>query len=277
MSKVLYEQRGAIAEVKLNRPDKLNAIDDEMLDGLEAALETAATDDSVRVLLLSGEGRAFSAGFDLSSWAPRAGESREESVRRELRRDFDFIMRVWDFPKPIVAAVHGFCLGSSLEVTAVADITIAAEDCRFGVPEVRFGSGAVCLILPWIIGLKNARELLLTGSDRIDAKRAAAIGLVNHVVSSAGLMQHARDMASEIALNDPVAVRLTKKAINRTVEIAGLRDALEEALAIDLEIELTATPESNEFNRILQEDGPKAALEWRASQSWKQQEGEASQ
>ena len=267
MSKVLYERHGAIAEVKLNRPDKLNAIDEEMLAGLEVTLNTAAQDDSVRALILCGEGRAFSAGFDLSSWSVQDGESREESVRRELRRDFDFIMRVWDFPKPIIAAVHGFCLGSSLEVTAVADITIAAEGCRFGTPEVRFGSGAVCLILPWIVGLKNARELLLTGSDRIDAKRALEIGLVNHVVDSGELMQHARAMAAEIALNDPVAVRLTKKAINRSVEIAGLRDALEEALAIDLDIELTETPESKTFNRILEEKGPKAALEWRASQS----------
>lgn len=265
MSKVLYEQRSAIAEVTLNRPDKLNAIDEDMLAGLETALDTAAGDDAVRVLLLRG--RAFSAGFDLASWAPREGESREESVRRELRRDFDFIMRVWDFPKPIVAAVHGFCLGSSLEVTAVSDITIAAEGCRFGVPEVRFGSGAVCLILPWIIGLKNARELLLTGSDRIDARRAEAMGLVNHVVAADNLMQHARGVAAEIAANDPVAVRLTKQAINRSVEVAGLRQALEEALAIDLEIELTDTPESREFNRILEVDGPKAALKWRASQS----------
>ncbi len=267
MSKVLYEQRGAIAEVKLNRPDKLNAIDEDMLCGLETALDTAAGDESVRVLLLCGEGRAFSAGFDLGSWAPQDGESREQAVRRELRRDFDFIMRVWDFPKPIVAAVQGFCLGSSLEVTAVADITIAAEGCRFGAPEVRFGSGAVCLILPWIIGLKNARELLLTGSDSIDARRAMAMGLVNHVVAAASLMQHARDVAGEIAVNDPLAVCLTQKAINRSVEVAGLRQALEEALAIDLEIELTETPESRDFNRILEAEGTKAALAWRASRS----------
>lgn len=277
MSKILYEQRGAFAEVKLNRPEKLNAIDGEMLDGLENALATAADDDSVRALILYGEGRAFSAGFDLSSWEPRDGETREESLRRELRRDFDLIMSVWDFPKPIIAAVHGFCLGSSLEITAVADITIAAEGCRFGVPEVRFGSGIVCLILPWIIGLKNARELLLTGSDRVSAARAQSIGLVNHVVAAEDLLQHAREMASEIALNDPLAVRLTKKAINRTIEIAGLREALEEALEIDIEIELTETPESKEFNRILEERGAKAALEWRASQSATQSGGESNQ
>ena len=265
MSKIEYERRGALAEVTLNRPEKLNAIDEDMLAGLEDALDTAAADDAIRVMLLHGRGRAFSAGFDLESWSPREGESREEAIRRELQRDFDFIMRVWDFPKPIVTAVHGYCLGSSLEVAAVSDLTIAAADCRFGTPEVRFGSGAVCLILPWVIGLKNARELLLVGSDRIDAQRAQAMGLVNHVVEADDLVAHARNVAYEIACNDPVAVRLTKKAINRSVEIAGLRQALTEALAVDLEIELSVTPESTEFNRILEAEGSKAALAWRAS------------
>lgn len=265
MSKVLFEKRGAIGEIKLNRPDKLNAIDGEMLDGLDAALARATADDDIRVLLLSGEGRAFSAGFDLDMGSAPANESQIVFLRRELRRDFDLIMQFWDSPKPIVAAVHGFCLGSSMEITAVCDITIAAEGTRFGAPEVRYGSGIVCMILPWIIGLKNARELLLTGSDKIDAHRAVSMGLVNRVVAENDLLQEARAVAEEIALNDPVAVRLTKKAINRSVEIAGLRQALDEALEVDIEIELTETAESLAFNRILEAEGLKAALRWRAA------------
>ncbi|RLA33740.1 MAG: enoyl-CoA hydratase/isomerase family protein [Gammaproteobacteria bacterium] len=265
MSKILFQKRGVIGEIKLNRPDKLNAIDSEMLDGLDAALDNAAADDDIRVLLLSGEGRAFSAGFDLDTGSAAANESQVEFMRRELQRDFDLIMRFWDFPKPIVAAVHGYCLGSSMEITAVCDITIAAEGTRFGAPEVRYGSGIVCMILPWIIGQKNARELLLTGSDKIDAHRAESIGLVNRVVAADSFLQEARSVAEEIALNDPLAVRLTKKAINRSVEIAGLRQALDEALEVDIEIESTETAESKEFARILASDGPKAALQWRAA------------
>jgi len=266
MSKILFEKRGAIGEIKLNRPDKLNAIDGEMLDGLDAALDKAAADDGIRVLLLSGEGRAFSAGFDLDTGSAAANESQVEFMRRELQRDFDLIMRFWDFPKPTVAAVHGYCLGSSMEITAVCDITIAAEGTRFGAPEVRFGSGIVCMILPWIIGQKNARELLLTGSDKIDAHRAESFGLVNRVVAADSLLQEARGIAEEIALNDPLAVRLTKKAINRSVEISGLRQALDEALEVDIKIESTETDESKEFARILKSEGPKAALQWRAAQ-----------
>ena len=153
-----------------------------------------------------------------------------------------------------------------MEISAVCDITIAAEGCRFGAPEVRFGSGIVCLILPWIIGLKNAKELLLQGSTDIDASRAEAIGLVNRVVAAADLMEEARTVAGEIALNDPLAVRLTKKAINHSLETAGMRDALRAALNTDIEIETTETPVSQTFNEILESRGPKAALAWRDAQ-----------
>lgn len=266
MSLVLYEMRGAVAHLQLNRPAKLNAINGDMLNAMGVALDRAEDDPTVRVIVLSGEGRAFSAGFDLDMGSPSGGESEQAFLRREMRRDFDLIMRFWHCPKPVIAAVHGFCLGSSMEISAVCDLTIAAEGCRFGAPEVRFGSGIVCLILPWIIGQKNARELLLVGSDRIDAVRAEAIGLVNRIVATDELMQQAFKLANEIALNDPVAVQLTKKALNRTLEIGGLSQALEEALEVDIEIELTETPESREFNRILGADGPRAALAWRARQ-----------
>lgn len=261
-----FEKRGPVAEIRLNRPDKLNAVNAAMLEELGAALGNAERDEEVRVIILSGNGRAFSSGFDLDMGEPEAGVSENDYTRQELIRDFDLIMRFWDCPKPTIAAVHGYCLGSSMEISAVCDITIAAEDCRFGAPEVRFGSGIVCMILPWVIGLKNAKELLLEGNTDVDARRAQAIGLVNRVVAGADLMAEARILAGEIALNDPLAVRLTKKAINRSLEIAGMREALMAALETDIEIEMTDTPESQAFNKILESEGPKAALAWRAAQ-----------
>jgi len=265
MSEVLYERRDALGLLTLNRPDKLNAISAAMLDQLGDALDEAERDDRVRVLLLAGNGRAFSAGFDLDMGEPPAGDSKDAFIRRELRRDFDAIMRFWSFPKPSIAAVHGYCLGSAMEIAAVCDMTVSGESCRFGAPEVRFGSGIVCLILPWIVGQKHARELLLTGSDRIDARRAADIGLVNRVVADDRVLDAAAELASEVAGNDPLAVRLTKSALNRSLEIAGLWQALEQALAIDVEIETTETGESREFNRILAAEGPGAAIAWRRS------------
>jgi enoyl-CoA hydratase len=245
MALIEYTADGAIARIRLNRPKKLNAINGEMLDGLTAALDQAEADESIRVVLLSGEGRAFSAGFDLDIGAPAEGVSLAEHTRRELRRDFDLIMRFWDCPKPTIAAVHGYCLGSSMEITAVCDITVAADDCLFGAPEVRFGSGIVCLILPWVIGLKQAKELLLTGDDKVDALRAASMGLINKVVPADRLVVETDAIAQRIAANNETAVRLTKRAIQRSVEIAGLRDALDQALQLDFEIETASAGKSS--------------------------------
>jgi enoyl-CoA hydratase len=237
MTLVRYEKAGPVAHLRLDRPDKLNAVSQAMLADLIAALDEAEQDDDIHVLILSGEGRAFSAGFDLAETEPAPGESRQDAIRRELEACFDGIMRVRDCPKPIIAAVHGYCLGSSMEISAVCDITIAADDCRFGAPEVRFGSGIVCMILPWVVGQKNARELLLVGAKDISAERAMQMGLVNHVVSAESLMSDAMAMANQIAENDPLAVQLTKKAINLNLEAGGFRQALRDALEIDVIIE----------------------------------------
>lgn len=263
MASVDLEIADGIAHIVLNRPDKLNAINADMLDALERSLDTVEARDDVRVVLLSGRGRAFSAGFDLGGHGPRDAEG----IRRTLRRDFDLIMRFWDCPKPTVAAVHGYCLGSSMEITAVCDVTVAAAGSRFGAPEVKYGSGIVCLVLPWIIGLKHAKELLLTGDNDVDAHRALSLGLVNRIVEPDALLPEAFALARRIADNDAMAVQLTKQAINRGAETAGLRRALEGALEVDMHIETSETPESREFNAIMEKDGVKAALAWRAARN----------
>jgi enoyl-CoA hydratase len=135
---VLYETRGPVAVLTLNRPDKLNAIDANMVAELGRALDRAEEDAAVLAVVLRGAGRAFSAGFDLNM-----GEGEGlEFVHTELHKDFDIIMRFWDFPKPTVAAVHTWCLGSGMEMAVACDVTVAGVGCRFGAPEVRFGSGA---------------------------------------------------------------------------------------------------------------------------------------
>lgn len=267
MALVALDVSESVASITLNRPDKLNAINRAMLEELEQALDTAEADDRVRAIVLRGEGRAFSAGFDLDSAAFDGGNF--DAIREELTRDFNVIMRFWDCRKPTVAAVHGYCLGSSMEISAVCDVTVAADDCRFGAPEVRYGSGIVCLVLPWIVGLKNAKELLLTGGN-IDAARAVSIGLVNRVVPAHELRPAAEAIARDIAANDAEAVRLTREAINRGFETAGLRRALAQALEYDIRIETTDTPESAAFRKVMEADGLKAALAWRAAHARKQ-------
>jgi enoyl-CoA hydratase len=154
-SPVLYERRGAVAQLTLNRPDKLNAINVAMIEALAHALDRAEADDEVRVVLLTGAGRAFSAGFDLDMETGSEGAPSREAVRRALENDFRIIMRFWDSPKVTIAAAHRYCLGSAMELAIACDLTIASDDCMFGAPEVRFGSGMVALLLPWLAGAKQ--------------------------------------------------------------------------------------------------------------------------
>ena len=263
---VLSERRGAVALLTLNRPDKLNAINVPVIEALDAALDAAEADDAVRAIVVAGAGRAFSAGFDLDLGLGE-GKPDPADVRRALENDFRIILRFWDSPKPTIAAVHGYCLGSSLELAVACDLTIAADDCRFGEPEVKFGSGIVALLLPWLAGPKAAKYLLLTGEDRATAAEMLAMGLVNRVVPAASLLDEALALAGRIAANDTQAVRLTKKAINRSLDIGGMRQALLAALETDIVIESNETAESREFNEILKRDGAKAAIAWRSARA----------
>ena len=172
-------------------------------------------------------------------------------------------MRFWDSPKPTLAAVHGYCLGGALELAIACDLTLAASGCRFGEPEVKFGSGIVALLLPYVCGPKRAKELLLTGNDRISSEQAEAWGLVNRVVEPEALVDETRKLARSIATNDQLAVKMTKQAINRAYEIGAMREALKEALELDIVIESTETEESRAFNEILKNEGAKAAIAWR--------------
>lgn len=262
---VLSEHCDGLAVLTLNRPDKLNAVNRPMIEALDAALDAAEADEAVRAIVVAGAGRAFSAGFDLDMGIGGDGESPDPlAVRHALENDFRIIMRFWDCPKVTIAAAHGYCLGSAMELAVACDLTLASDDCRFGMPEVKFGSGIVTMLLPWLAGPKQARYLLLSGDDRVSAEEVRDMGLVNRVVPAARLFEEAIALGQRIAANDALAVRLTKQAINRSLDLAGLREALSQALETDVEIETAETAESREFNERLKRDGAKAAIAWRA-------------
>jgi enoyl-CoA hydratase len=251
-----------IGILTLNRPQVLNAINQRMVKELTEALAALVADPRVLAIVLHGEGRAFSAGFDMKESAERkiTGVDQWRSV---LEEDFDFIVQFWDCPKPTIAAVHGYCLAGAFELMLACDLTVAAEGTRLGQPEVRFGSSIVALLLPWLTGPKIAKELLFTGTDRLDAERAYEMGIVNRVVPAGEELKTALGLAEEIAAAAPLSVELIKRSVNRTYEIMGMRQALASALDAAVLIEAQAGPERSEFNRIRQEQGLKAALAWR--------------
>ncbi len=272
---VRYERRDALAVLTLDRPQKLNAINKAMIGQLGRALDAAEADDAVRAIVITGAGRAFAAGFDLDMEAAEGGgEPGPEAVRRALYDDFQIIMRFWDSPKVTLAAVHGYCLGSAMELALACDITISSEECRFGAPEVRFGSGIVAMLLPWLAGPKHAKYLLLSGDDRVTAAQALDLGLVNRVVPPGRHLEETLQIANRVAANDMQAVKLTKLALNRSLDLAGMRQALLQALEINCIIETSGTAEARKFNEILKRDGAKAAIGWRSARAGVQPGGD---
>ena len=260
---IRFERRDdRIAVITLDRPERLNAISRRMIAEVSRALDIVEADPELRVVVVHGAGRAFCSGFDLKDDAA-AQPSGVATWRRLLKQDFDFLIRFWDLSKPTIAAVHGYCLAGGCELAMACDITIAAENAVFGEPELRFGSVITALMMPWLVGPKRTKELLLTGQDRIPAAWAEKIGLINRTVPDADYLDEALAVAGQIARVDPDAVAMTKQSINRTFETMGLREALRANLDIAVQIENLETPERKTFQEITRRDGLKAAIAWR--------------
>jgi enoyl-CoA hydratase len=259
---IRLQRRGAVALLTLARPQRLNAIDKRMLGELQLSLDEVERDEEIRALVITGAGGNFSSGFDLKEQM----ETRPSGIdawREILDRDFSTIMRFWHLKKPTIAAVQGYCLAGGCELALSCDITIAAEDAVFGEPELKFGAGIVVMILPWLVGPKRAKEIILSGADRISALEAARIGLINRVVPPDQLESSALALARHIAVIDPRLVQRTKQAINRGFEIMGLIEALDAALDIDLAIEGEGSDDKRKFMEIARQNGLRAAIAWR--------------
>ena len=265
---VRYETDGKVGIVTLDRADKLNAINHAMKDQIIEAFALADKDPATSVVVLRAEGRSFSAGFDIGMSPDRAKDmdpTNPNTWDPTLHRTFDFGMAPWSATKPVIASVQGHVLGGGCELTMMCDLTIAADDAKFGEPEVRFSHLGPLMVMPWIIGLKRARELLFFG-DMIDAKTALDFGMVNRVVPAAELRQATMKYAKRLSLISPEALRWGKRVINRGAEIAGFRAALEAGVDSFVSLYAIKTDVGKEFGRIVQEQNLKAALEWRASQ-----------
>ena len=254
---VTYAVDGRVGIVTLNRADKLNAISAELKSALVERLHAADRDPATAVVVLRAEGRSFCAGYDIGHNALAWHESLTDDVRLE--------MTPWEMKKPVIASVQGHCLGGGCELVMMCDLTIAADDALFGEPEIRFSNVGPALIMPFIIGLKRARELLFLG-DPIDAKTALQYGMVNRVVPRAELSAATLKFARRLALISPEALAGTKLAVNRGAEAAGFRSAIMAGLDILASVYAARTEVGTRFDEIREQEGLGAALRWRAAQ-----------
>jgi enoyl-CoA hydratase len=258
---VLYKTRGPAAWITLNRPEKLNALNKPVLAGLHEAFDRAVADDEVKVVVVTGAGRAFSAGYDLADEAAGSYGGAHD-WHHVLGVDIDATMRLWSLPKPTIAAVRGYCLAGGCELAMACDIIVSTESGRFGEPEIRYGSGPVTLLMPFILGQKKTNELLFTG-DMIDAEAAERAGMVNRVVPDEDLEREVESLVRKIAPTPLPVLRLTKIALVRAFEAMGLREAVNMNLDLSSMLNAADTPEQQEFMEIVKSQGLKAALAWR--------------
>ncbi len=215
---VLYERKDNYAIITLNRPVVLNAVNWSILRRLEAALDQAEADDDVGAVILTAAGRAFCAGGDIQSTPP------EDDL--PTPRATDLYMRMWNMPKPFIAAVRGFAVGQGSELAAMCDMTIAADDAVFGELQIRHGFGPPMLIAPYTVGIKQAKEMLLLG-ERIPAEDALRMGLINKVVAGEELMKVAEEWAGKLSKLPRKAVAGNKMLVNRVYEIAGFLQGID--------------------------------------------------
>jgi enoyl-CoA hydratase/carnithine racemase len=223
---VLLDNHGPIRILTLNRPTKLNAMNAELVDTLIGAVRAADLDDTVAVLILTGAGRAFSAGADISR-PPETPSSRDVIAR--ARRMGALFRALSESAKPVVAAVHGYALGGGCSLVMSCDLAVAATDAVFGYPELKAGlaATAVAPALVHQIGRKAAFELL-TLCENVDAERALALGMINRVVPRDDLMSEARRLGEQLAGFDHDALWMTKRTIQRAASMSPL-EALEMA------------------------------------------------
>jgi enoyl-CoA hydratase len=228
---IRYGVDDAVATITLARPDAANAQSSVMIDEIDAAFTLADADEAVRVVLLEGEGKHFSAGHDLkeilestSDWA-RMRETAEGKLRHEQVMYWDRLVRIRDFRKPTIAAVQGTCSAAGLMLACMCDLIVAADDARFSNPVARMsGVGVELLVEPWELGPRKAKEFLLCAStlSAVDAERA---GLVNRVVSRAELGAAARAMAIDVARVPPITAEAIKASINHMLDAQGQRES----------------------------------------------------
>src|SRR5262245_6769010 len=263
---VTYRTDGRVGIVTLNRPDKLNAISPELKKALIDTLLEADRDAATSVVVLRAEGRSFGAGYDISPNPARASRKGNALAWHEsLTDDIRLEMTPWDMRKPVIASVQGHCLGGSCELVMMCDITIAADDALFGEPEIRFSNVGPALIMPFVVGLKRARELLYLG-DPIDAKTALAWGMINRVVPRAELQAATMKFARRMALISPESLMATKLGINRGADAAGFRNAIRAGLDVLAPLYAARTEVGMKFDEIREKEGLGAALKWRAQQ-----------
>ena len=254
---VLYETADAVATITLNRPDRLNTITPELIADLRDQLTAAQSDPAVRAIRLRGAGRAFCAGYDIGWGAEVMAEAEggrpwdPMADQRMMSTFVDAYMSLWRSPKPVIAQVHGFCVGGGTDFALCSDLIVCAEDCRIGYPPARVWGSPTTAMWIYRLGLERSKRLLLTG-DAVDGRRAVEWGLASEVVPEAELDVAGMELAARVAQLPANQLQMMKLLINQAVEQMGLHTT--QLIGTLLDGAARHTPEGTDFSARALED-----------------------
>ncbi|GAC1325533.1 MAG: crotonase/enoyl-CoA hydratase family protein [Mycobacteriales bacterium] len=256
---LLVEHDGLITWLTLNRPERLNALTATMLDALRAALEAERRSPS-RVIVIRGAGRAFSAGHDLSQDAAEVVEPGDSVADLDRQASYlDLFFAIWDHPKPVVAAVHGYCMAGATQLVTFCDFTIVAEDAVITAsPVLPLGGGFISPLLAYKVGVNRAKLLSFVPGYRMSGTQAADWGWASAAVPPAELDSYVRDLVGAVAKTPASILRMKKIAINRVLELAGFRSAAYMGAETDVVVHGTDAVEA--LKTDIHDRGLKAAI-----------------
>ncbi len=263
---VKYEKIGAIATITLNRPEKFNTLRADVLDELDGALKTANRDDAVRVIVLEGAGDSFCAGFDFSNGLEHYEALMEENydpgmdvnlVTNQYTSYIPQFMGIWRGSKPVIAKVHGYCVGGGSEMALCADLVIASDDARFGTPYSRVWGCHLSGMWIYRLGLAKAKYYALTG-EWISGKEAAKIELINFSYPLEDLDRKVAELADKLATIPLTQLLAMKLIVNQAYDNMGLQST--QTLGPILDGIMRNTPEGRDFVRVARDEGVKSAV-----------------
>jgi enoyl-CoA hydratase len=220
---IRVEDDGPLTWIVLDRPEKANALSNELLDEFSHALEGLRTTGGP-VVGIRGEGRGFCAGYDVTQVGVPA-QPDPVADRNRLRRNLDRFLAIWEHPKPVIAAVHGYCIAGGSQMCVFTDITVVAEDAKIGEPAIPLGGGYIAPLWATLVGPKRAKELAFVPGNSVDGRTAVEWGWANHAVPAGDLLDAVRGLAARIALTPPDVLAMKKLSVNRAMDAMGTRQA----------------------------------------------------
>jgi enoyl-CoA hydratase len=259
-SAIIYQIKDRVAFITLNRPEKRNAMNGQLLGELDAALADAETDRNVRIIVIQGAGPSFCAGYDLTPTSTANGAPSLMADRAAELRNIRRWLRMLDIGKPIIAKVHGYAVAGGIELAMMCDLVVATEDSKFGYPIVRGTGTPPTLIFPWLIGLRLTNELLFTGR-LVSGREAVEMRMINRAVPADKLEAELQTLLDSMLAAPADLTELIKFGIQQQYEIMGIRAGIRASFEVHI---VGHHAESvQEFHQIRQEQGLKAALSWR--------------